>query len=1348
MKQIYLFFVAILLGHTLWAQTPDAGEDTTICTNELKLYANTPTVPGTGTWKDEGGSATFDDKNSPTTMVRNLNKGQNTLTWTIDGYGSDEILVFNYQVNTAEIDEDSRNICIDSTGLVGTTPINFETGLWTVTSGEGSFTSPSLNATYVKNIPPGTHKYRWTLSFDKCESYDEIIINSYVVKLTPQEDFHVCGTTAQLEASEPYPGNTGKWSILFSEGSIENPNNHITNAIDLNVGVSEFKWVETSPSQGCKDSFTVTITNDQYYAYAGENTEICSKEYLLQANEVFEGTAKWVVHSGAGTFKNETNHKTVVSNMNQGINEFKWLVTLNGCESYDLITLNNRAVYPDAGADDTICVDYTTLDANTPPIGITANWIDISEAVTFSSYNDGKANVSDLLSGQNLLVWHFKRTTPNSDGKYCEDWDTVNIVNASFDIWAGGDKEVCNSQTQLNANNLGSEETGQWILHSGTGTILSPSNNKTEITNMTYGENIFVWKVSRAKCHASDTIIVFDNNHKPDPGKALDSTCDATYLLNAPEYPKGSGKWSIFTGMGEFDNPYDRNATVSNLLYGKNELKWTVTIFNCVYDTVITIRNNKVTTYAGPDQEVCEGSVQMQGQAPPSNGYGLWTFTDGEGTIVDETLKHTYINSLRQGNNYLKWTIYHRGCEGVDSVLVKNHQFQANGGNDTTILYQTMEMRAELPPFATAEWSVYYGNATILDKNSINTKISGLSVGQNIFKWTVMWGACPEEDYVTITNNGVEKMSPFAYEPIEEGSMTYKFAPLRQDIVDQWFWNFGDGTTTNEKNPQHTFKGGRVYDVCMSVYDDETQSIGQSCQKLVFDTISCKANFGYSLKNDTLFFTNHSSDTANTFFWELPDGSYSYEKNPKIEFKNEGYHKVRLTISNQTGCSDFIEKEILLKNYECNANFIEYIDRASNTVFFAYNQIDNARFFWDFGDGATETTKTPVHQYPKAGFYNVSLTVLDTSNGKQCIDKVSRDILISEKNNDCQADFSWQNSSVDYRTVKFFQNGIATDTMSYLWNFGNGIKSTEANPIYTYPEDGKYNACLVIKQKNHEGIEDFKCRQIIIATDTNAVHVKSDYIYFPNDNVRFNFYNTSSENATQWTWTFGDNQTAQTKETTYQYALEGYYLTSLKAEDTLGNADLTLQMLKAQFQNAGLKTAFTYKTGKGLKNTESYPVQFNGAVWGDAAKITWDFGDGKTETTTLSPLHRYKSQGNYNVCLKVEDPITRQSDEYCQFVAANVVNVPKQEMTQQIFTIYPNPITEQAFIEYSIPNSTQVTIDVYNILGTKIKQLTNNYQNPGIYTLNWQVNSLKSGVYFIQLNAAGKKTIKKIIIQK
>lgn len=79
---------------------------------------------------------------------------------------------------------------------------------------------------------------------------------------------------------------------------------------------------------------------------------------------------------------------------------------------------------------------------------------------------------------------------------------------------------------------------------------------------------------------------------------------------------------------------------------------------------------------------------------------------------------------------------------------------------------------------------------------------------------------------------------------------------------------------------------------------------------------------------------------------------------------------------------------------------------------------------------------------------------------------------------------------------------------------------------------------------------------------------------------------------------------------------------------------------------------------------------------------------------------------------------------------------------------YPNPFNPVTKIRYSIPESANIRITVYDINGKEIKTLVNQWLNTGIYESDFDGSNMASGVYFYSLTASNYTATKKMVLIK
>jgi len=85
---------------------------------------------------------------------------------------------------------------------------------------------------------------------------------------------------------------------------------------------------------------------------------------------------------------------------------------------------------------------------------------------------------------------------------------------------------------------------------------------------------------------------------------------------------------------------------------------------------------------------------------------------------------------------------------------------------------------------------------------------------------------------------------------------------------------------------------------------------------------------------------------------------------------------------------------------------------------------------------------------------------------------------------------------------------------------------------------------------------------------------------------------------------------------------------------------------------------------------------------------------------------------------------------------------------------YPNPFNPETTLKYQLPESADVTLEIYNMLGQVVRTLVNEQQSAGRYSIQWDArndngHSLSSGIYFYRIQAGGEFAgVKKMLLVK
>jgi hypothetical protein len=79
---------------------------------------------------------------------------------------------------------------------------------------------------------------------------------------------------------------------------------------------------------------------------------------------------------------------------------------------------------------------------------------------------------------------------------------------------------------------------------------------------------------------------------------------------------------------------------------------------------------------------------------------------------------------------------------------------------------------------------------------------------------------------------------------------------------------------------------------------------------------------------------------------------------------------------------------------------------------------------------------------------------------------------------------------------------------------------------------------------------------------------------------------------------------------------------------------------------------------------------------------------------------------------------------------------------------YPNPFNPTTTINYSIAKEGYVKLTVYNVIGSKVATIVNEYKSVGSYSVKFDGSNLASGIYLYRLESGNYSAAKKFILMK
>ncbi|MDX2302653.1 MAG: PKD domain-containing protein [Microscillaceae bacterium] len=789
----------------------NAGTNQTICTSQINLNAN-QALAGTGTWTLINGSADIDQVNNPNTMINQVGIGANTFRWTISNGNCspsfDEVTITREAAPSIAFAGANQTVCTSSALMSANTPV-VGTGFWTLVSGSGSFANPNLPNTTVTGLSLGINTFAWTISNGACTA------STSTVNITREEapstamaggDQNICANTATLIGNTPSVGS-GIWTLVNGSATILNPNNPSTAVADLGIGINTFRW--TISNGGCTVSFDeVNITREQApsLANAGVNQTICTETTILQANTPSIGSGLWKVLAGSAIIANPNNPTTQVNNLGMGINIFEWTVSNGNCTSSSAtvtVTRDEPPIIANAGTDQTICTNNTVLNGNNPG-SAEGTWTVAAGSAIIANPNSPNTTVSNLSSGTNTFVWTIANGT-------CQP--SVSSVNINRQIEpstaiAGSPQTVCANTTTLNANTPQSG-VGTWSVVSGSGNFVDVNDPRTSLSGLSVGDNVFRWTISNGVCPTSSATVTITRNQEPTVANAgsNQNICSPNTTLNGNSPIVGTGFWTRTQGSGILSDPTSPNTAVSSLSVGLNTFVWTISNGNCNSSsaTVTILREeNPTLAHAGSDQTICTSNFNLNANTP-TVGTGVWTVINGSGVITNPNNPITSVTGLSIGINTFRWTITSAcGTSSASVNIIRDEAISSvNAGTNQTICTPTFNLQASNPTVGAGAWTVVAGSGILDNPTDPNSGVTNLSIGTNVFRWTVSNGVCPSASAtVTITRLAEPSISTAGQNQTLCASSTTLNANLPTSGTGQWTLVSGNGVFSDPTDPR------------------------------------------------------------------------------------------------------------------------------------------------------------------------------------------------------------------------------------------------------------------------------------------------------------------------------------------------------------------------------------------------------------------------------------------------------------------------------------------------------------------------------------------------------------------
>lgn len=821
----------------------------------------------------------------------------------------------------------------------------------------------------------------------------------------------------------------------------------------------------------------------------------------------------------------------------------------------------------------------------------------------------------------------------------------------------------------------------------------------------------------------------------------------------------------------------------------------------------------------------------------------LWNFGDGTtSTLANPT--HTYSPASATYNVCLTMTVVGSGailCVDDYCQTLTVGQVSNACQNNFTFTHQlnnysfTGYVASNYP--TTYQWS--FGDGTMGQGQYVNhvytaSNPSGPSTYTVCLFTTsidpLTGSICTDSSFQTIviTNNQSNCNAGFiAYPDSLMGINSMHFtntSTTNLSLSPMYFWNFGDGTTSNQINPVHTFAPNAqgYYNVCLTMKilnsAGVVECIDDFCQNVYVGTTqqNCQNYFTQAHQGNIYTFTGHVNNTNPTVYkWSFGDGTYGMGQNATHAYQPSSSGTATYTVclitittsSNTMGgsCTDTSCQTITISNTStnCTAGFVAYPDSIqSNKYYFNNTSLTNLSYpilyLWNFGDGTTSTLANPTHIFQpnpvNGGVYNVCLTmkILNSAGVIECVDDYCQTIYVNGNQQNCNNDITHVNQGLNYVFTGHVNN---TNPTTYSWNFGDGTTATGQNVTHTFaqPSTGVlgYTVCLVTVTSNGNGTActDTTCQFVSINNTSGSIiqghvyagnyPVSNGYVILYQANNATMSYNVVDTlvldtngyfmyqylNMPPQTPAFlikavlmpGTPNYNQFVPTFYNHAFNWFAATPVFP--SASSVYYNINMIQIPVTASGTFTLSGNVMVLGTKSSGNSPISGVELILTEEndtpVKLAFSNTNGNFNFNNLQTgnykLHVEIAGVNstpYPISLSASNPNISNILITVSNNSAIITGV-EDELNNKLSVseIYPNPSSNEAFIEIKNRKAAKVEVNIYDITGQKV--MSEVYSVDGNKVINLNENNLANGIYTVKIdNLKSGSIIRKLIISK
>jgi PKD repeat protein len=291
-----------------------------------------------------------------------------------------------------------------------------------------------------------------------------------------------------------------------------------------------------------------------------------------------------------------------------------------------------------------------------------------------------------------------------------------------------------------------------------------------------------------------------------------------------------------------------------------------------------------------------------------------------------------------------------------------------------------------------------------------------------------------------------------------------QFTDATDEFVNtSWSWNFGDGQTSMEQNPVHTYANAGEYTAILTT-ENGTKKVLVNLLDQTPVVIVTTINATGAPPLTKTFTASGSNFVPGSGTWNFGDGESIQADSASHTYNVDGVFPVSFTVTyggktvTKTGTVTVHTPKPPIVDFSATPRdglTVDFEDLSENSP---------TGWTWDFGEDPLKIKKT-AHTYAVPGTYNVKLTATNTDGSVAKTKSIA--VTVSDPVNPLPvANFS-SVAPVPSASLSLSFTDLSTNTpSSWLWDFGDGTTSTLKSPSHSYAIAGTYQVKLTATNEN------------------------------------------------------------------------------------------------------------------------------------------------------------------------------------------------------------------------------------------------------------------------------------------